>query len=356
MKLVLYLYKKFFTVFLGALFFFVLTLSLTDLFMNIWNYVSRSVPTDQIAIIMLYYIPKAVWYAIPISMLFATAYVLSDLYAKNELLAVFASGVSLFKFTVPLLVVALFMTVGLFLFEDNVVVQTYAKKTSLQAEVLHQSLSMNNDKIVIMADEGNVIYKADFYDDDVKRLYSLYVVYRTENKDFDAVVVADSAIWNGKYWDLQGGIEYYRGEGGICTRNVTEEHINRLIEEPETFRNNTLDVESVNTKEARAYIEHLEKAGLPCAEAKSEYYKKYSFPFVVFIVVFLAVGLSGKTRKNVLLISLALCIAAVVLFYVLQMVTMLMAKFESIPAVMGAWFPVIFFVLLSIVLLRFAKT
>ena len=38
----------------------------------------------------------------------------------------------------------------------------------------------------------------------------------------------------------------------------------------------------------------------------------------VFIVVFLAIGLSGKTRKNVLLVSLAMSITAVVLFYVFQ--------------------------------------
>jgi len=102
MKLVLYLYKKFFSVFLGSLFFFILVLSLTDLLMNIWNYTSRAVPADQIAMIMLYYIPKTVWYAVPISMLFTTSYVLSDLSAKNELIAVFASGVSLFRFTAPI--------------------------------------------------------------------------------------------------------------------------------------------------------------------------------------------------------------------------------------------------------------
>ena len=142
----------------------------------------------------------------------------------------------------------------------------------------------------------------------------------------------------------------------VVSRSISPEYAARLVEPPETFRNNTISVEEVSTKEAKVYIEHLEKAGLPSAEAKSLYYKKFAFPCVVFIVVFLAVGLSGKTRKNVLLISLALSITAVVLFYVMQMITMLMAKFEAIPPLFGAWFPVIFFIFLSAVLLRFAKT
>ena len=128
MTLVKYMLKKFAAIFFGSLFFFVLILCLTDLLMNLWNYISKSVSPLVILQILLFYIPKTVWYAVPIAMLFATAYMLSDLYARNELLAVFASGVSLLKFTFPLLLIGVVMSFGLFFFEDKVVVQTYAKK------------------------------------------------------------------------------------------------------------------------------------------------------------------------------------------------------------------------------------
>ena len=108
--------------------------------------------------------------------------------------------------------------------------------------------------------------------------------------------------------------------------------------------------------QSKVYIRHLKKAGLPYNEELSEYYKKYAFPFIVFIVVFLSIGLTGKTRKNVLLISLASCISASVLFYVTMMVTMVLAKHGYISAFSGAWSPVIFFTIISVVLLRFART
>jgi lipopolysaccharide export system permease protein len=76
----------------------------------------------------------------------------------------------------------------------------------------------------------------------------------------------------------------------------------------------------------------------------------------LFIVVFLSVGLSGKTRKNVMLMSLASCISAAVLFYVMQMITMLLAKFGAISPFMGAWFPVFMFVVIATVVLRYART
>ena len=137
---------------------------------------------------------------------------------------------------------------------------------------------------------------------------------------------------------------------------VSRELIGELTESYEIFRKSNVDVQSVTASEARIYVQHLKKAGLPYNEELSEYYKKFAFPFIVFIVVFLSIGLTGKTRKNVLLISLASCISASVLFYVTMMVTMVLAKHGYISAFSGAWSPVIFFTIVSIILLRFART
>ncbi|WP_318690859.1 LptF/LptG family permease [Treponema sp.] len=348
--------RSFFPIFLGALLFFVLVLCLTDLFMNLWNYISKGVPSKEVGLILLYYVPKTVWYSIPIAMLFATAYMLSDFYARNELLAIFASGISLFRFTVPLLFIAVGMSFVMFFFEDFVVVPTYTKKVHMQDSVLQKEKSLNNDRIVIMSDEGKIIYKADFYDDSVKRLYTVYFIIRDDEKNLRALIYSDNASWSDDKWKLSNPVEYKKSEEGIVMVELENELLDLFVEPPETFRNNTISVEEVNTKQAREYIEHLEKAGLPSAEEKSVYYKKFSFPFVVFIVVFLAIGLSGKTRKNVLIVSLALSITAVVLFYVTQMITMLMAKFQTIPPLFGAWFPVMLFIIISSILLKYAKT
>ena len=61
MKLVVYMLKKFFGIFLGSLLFFILVLMLTDLLMNLWSYISKSVPSKTVGHIMLLYLPKTVW-------------------------------------------------------------------------------------------------------------------------------------------------------------------------------------------------------------------------------------------------------------------------------------------------------
>lgn len=358
MTLVKYILKRFIPLFIGSILFFAFVLVLVDLFMNLWNFISNQVPFRVVMRIMALYAPKTLWYACPIAILFAVSYTLSDFYANNELIAVFASGVPLIKFTVPLLIFAFLMSFALFIFEDKIVVPTYAEKTKIQEVALNKEKSLNNDKIVVMSEKGNVVYKADFFDNALSRILLLYVVMRNEDKTLDCIIRADFADWKEEEdcWELSNAIQYTLSNGTLVTSSPKPESLARLTEKPETFRNNVISVETVNTKVSREYIDHLRRVGLPYGEQQSIYYKKFSFPFILFIVVFLSIGLSGKTRKNVMLMSLASCISAAVLYYVFQMVTMLMAKFGVIPPFMGAWFPVFIFIAISLILLKYART
>lgn len=356
MKLVFYLFKKVIPLFVGAVFFFAFVLCLVDLMMNLWNYISNGVPVKTVATIMLLYVPKTIWYATPIALLFSVSYALSDFYARNELLAVFASGISLTRFTFPVLIFSFLLSFGLFWFDDNLVVQTYGKKTEMQETALNKEANKNSDKVVVISENGNIVYKAEYYDDSEQRLIIFYAIIRNEDKSLNSIIRADSAIWDKDHWRLSGGVQYKLQNKTLVMKSVEKELVQKLSEPPETFRKDVMSIDTVNSKDAKVYIEHLQRAGLPYAEALSVYYKKFSFPFILFIVVFLSVGLSGKTRKNVMLMSLASCISGAVLFYVTQMVTMLLAKFEYISPFMGAWFPVFLFVVLSLVLLKYART
>lgn len=358
MKLVIYLFKRFMPIFIGALGFFSLVLVLVDLLMNLWKYIQNESPLMAVLTVMLLYLPKTLWYAVPLGILFAVSYTLSDLYANNELVALFASGVSLVRFTAPLLIFSALMSFALFFFEDNVVVPTLAKKKQLQDQLLDAKKSLDNERVVVLSNDSMLIYKASMFDDTRKRLLRLYLVFRHPDKTLRAIIYTDLATFNeeDKIWHLQFPVQWTFHDGTLTKESADPELLKTLTEPAETFRNNSISIEEVNTRDARAYIRHLKRTGLPYNEEESVYYKKFSFPCIVFIVVFLSIGLSGKSRKNVLLISLSLSISAAVLFYVMQMITMLMAKFYVLTPFLGAWFPVFFFVILALLLLKYART
>ncbi len=353
MMFVKYISKQFFPLFLGSLFFLSFTLVLVDLVMNLWQYLLEGTKIQQILLISLYYTPKAISFSAPLAILFSTAYTLSALYSRNELTAIFSSGIPLIKFTLPILIFSLFASVGSFFFEDNVVVSTYIKKMELQKLALNETPSFDNDRLVVLSEGGNIIYRCDSYNDTNKTLSNIDIFIRSDDKQLQKIIIVDYAEWDTDHWNFQNPKTYSNVNGNFVFSHGTDFVCS---ETPETFQNVVISIDEVTVKEGRAYINKLRRTGLPFAEESAQYHKKFAFPFVIFITVFLSIGLSGKSKKNVLLVSLALCISAAVLFYVFQMVTVLMAKFGYLSPFAGAWLPVIVFVALSIVLLRFART
>ena len=358
MKFVEYVLRKLIPFFIVSLIFIALILNLVDLFMNISRYLEMNAPGKEVFRVMILYIPKTIWYAAPIAFLFSVTYILSDLYAKNEMEALFASGVSLFRFVLPVLITGALLSIGMFFLEDKLVVNTLEQKTALQKKLLDQEESANNDNIVVLSDSGRIIYKARRYRDSAKRLENVYFVIRDENKTLQAIIHANQALWNEEklIWELEDAVQFVNNGESLEKTSVYDEFKSLLTESYEIFRKNTVDVASVNAADAKVYINHLKKAGLPYNEPLSVYYKKFAFPFILFIAAFLAVGVTGKTRKNVLLISLSLSIAAVVLFYVFQMVTMVLAKTGVITPFMGAWLPDIVFLFIAGFLLKYSRT
>lgn len=359
MKFAEYLLKKIIPFFFVALILIAFILNLIDLFMNISKYMEVNASITDILKVMLYYTPKTIWYAAPIAFLFTVTFVLSTLYSNNEMEAIFASGVSLFKFVIPLLLFSILLSFGIFFLEDKLVVSNLEKKTLLQNKILGVETDSNNNDIVVLSDNSKIVYKVKRYREKEKKLEQLYIVFRNDEKQLEGIIYAKSAIWNSEEnkWNLDNVILYVPDDNdSMVISPVTSVFLDRLTESYEIFRKKTVDVETVSVKEAKEYIDHLKKAGLPFFEQQSIYYKKFAFPFILFISGFLAVGLTGKTRKNILLISMSLSILAVVLYYVFQMMTMVFAKTEILTPFLGAWLPDIVFTFIAVILLKFSRT
>jgi lipopolysaccharide export system permease protein len=117
-----------------------------------------------------------------------------------------------------------------------------------------------------------------------------------------------------------------------------------------------VDVEELHFRDARLLVRDLKNAGLPFVEALVSFHHRFSFATVSFVIVILSISMGGRFRKNIMLMSLLSSLASAVVFYVIEMITMMMARLGYIHPFIGAWFPVITFIILGLFLLRSAKT
>ncbi|MDR3138192.1 MAG: LptF/LptG family permease [Treponema sp.] len=349
-----YLLKQFFPIFVVAVSMFVLLLSLIDLFANLWRYLNYEVPLKEILQVCFYYLPKCLSYALPLSLLFAAAYTLGDLYSRNELTSIFSSGIPFWRFTLSLVFIGLITSVFSFLFDDLVVIPTYKIKNDLSRVLLHQRYSENNSDIVIKTRNGEVIYSVDYYDYRTYTLNGVSVIEQDSQGNFISLLRAPRALWSGEYWIFYNAITYQWENGLLRARPLSETDLYR--ESPDTFRRNAVNAEDLPSHELALHVADLKKAGLPFVEALADYYHRFSFPSVSLVIMILSVSMGGRFKKNILLMSLLASLSAAVVYYIMEMISMMMAKMGYIPPIAGAWFPVGSFIVIGILLLGSAKT
>jgi lipopolysaccharide export system permease protein len=350
-----YLIRQFVPVFIFSVLFFVLLLELGDLFANLWKYLANGVTPSSILKILALYAPKCVSFSIPLAVLFAASYTIGSMHARNELIMVFSSGVPLYSLVAPLLALGIALSLGSYFFEDRVVVGTFAKKVQLSKVLLKQEDSRSNTNIVILSDSGRTIYAADYYQDEEKKLYSVFVIVRDDAGALLHVIKSPVLAWANGEWRPDFYEVYSVDSSGDFALSTSQLPL-KLTEPPSTFRRNTTLVDELRSREAKKYIDGLRKSGVPYAEHLSNYYKRFSFPLTIFIVLFFSISVGGRFRKNILLMSILLSLSVAVLYYVTQMITMLFAKWEYISPLAGAWFPAILFGCLGLVVARYART
>lgn len=350
-----YLMKQFLPVCFVALLFFVLLLELGDLFTNFWKYLSNSVSISSMMKIMWLYLPKCISFSMPMAILFASSYTMGNMYARNELTSIFSSGFSLYQLITPLLIFGFILSFVMYHFENRIVIHSTFEKNSLNRSLLNQQESLSNTNIVALSESGTIIYTADYYQDTDKKLFTVLIILRNAEGSLLSIIQSPSATWNGTQWILETPISYSTTEtNGIClTQNSPSIS---LTENPDTFKRNITSVDELTASDAKKYIRSIRKAGLPYAEQLANYYKRFSFPFTIFIVLFFSISLGGRLKKNIMLMSLLLSLSVAVLYYVIQMITMLFAKWEYISPLAGAWFPVLIFIFISTIILRYART
>ena len=353
-----YTLRQFFPVFMVSIIFFVLILQLVDLFTNLWKYLDNEAAISEILKVQLLYLPKCLIFALPISLLFSISYTLGTFYSNNELIIVFGSGIPLFAFIIPFILVGVFISVGSFFFEENIVIESYKEKNALSRTLLNQTVSFSNTNVTVLSEGNRIIYSADYYNDNTKSLSGLIVLFRDENGGFLRRIDAEWGTWKNDVWELKNCRVF---EWDADRENIVETQINSVVEPllsepPSTFRKTVRNVEEMRFREAREWIAALRKAGLPFRESLTAYYKRFSFALSSLIVTFISGMIGGSFKKNILLMSLLVSLVISVLYYVIQMVTVIMANLGYISPITGAFSPFFIFVIFGAWLFRFVKT
>ena len=201
----------------------------------------------------------------------------------------------------------------------------------------------------------------DYFDVHSLSLNGVTIIELDHSRKPATIVYAQKAEWQEDSWLFTSPILYTWDKGFLRPSVTGAEEINAIAsekyrEEPETFRRSSVDASELNARDAAMLIKDLRRAGLSVSSAMADYYHRYSFSAVSFVVIFLSLTVSGRFKKNILLLSLLASLGTAVIYYVIEMLSMMSAQAGIVPPFWGAWTPVFACTAAGFFLLRAAKT
>ncbi|HUA15533.1 MAG TPA: LPS export ABC transporter permease LptF [Verrucomicrobiae bacterium] len=347
-----YVLRDFF-VYLGLILttFLVLVLVFT-LFELLGDILRNQVPASVVAEYLLNVAPYLLYNVAPLVMLLAVLITFGVMQRSNEITAIKATGVSIYRIVSPVIVAAAVVSAGLF-FAD----QFYLPHTNKRQEALHNEIKGKPAQTYLRPDrkwifgQNNDIYYYQFFDPDRDQFGNI-TVFELDRAHFTITrrIHAERAHWadNLNRWVYEQG--WSRTLDVSAIENYRQFDVSTfpdLPERPSYFKKEVKQYTEMNYEELRRYIRDLQQSGFDVVRLRVQLNQKLSYPLITLIMAVLAVPFSLSAGKKGAITGVATAVGIALFYTVVSRLFEAMGDQSLLPAALAAWSPDLIFVLVG---------
>ena len=361
-----YVLREFVTFLVFSLLAFVAVFILVDAVEVLDKFIDKKIGVHLIFLYYLFYLPYIIVLTLPVAMLLTTMFSLGRLVGDNEITAIKASGVNLYRIMLPLYAFSLFLGLIIMGFSEYVVPNTnrYRQEIDTQGNDFRFTLLRNREQdqayVFVAAGDRTVVYARDYNSRKqmASRMFLIETEERTETDNsgdpalyltISRRIDADFMVYEDDQWIMTNAVERRFITDGEITERYEMLPASFLQVKPSDFARIDLRPEEMNYLQLRNYIASIRQKGGNASHFLVDLYLKISFPFVSFVIVFfgapLAAGSTKRGKASAFGIALLICF----IYYTLVHACQILGRNGTLEPVIAAWFPNGLFFLLGIV-------
>lgn len=333
----------------GFCFFFVLVLVVfaglfivVTLFALLPDIVNNHVSTRTVLLYFMFLMPQILYYVVPLTVLLAILINLGTLTKGNEVLAVKAAGISLYRLSAPLLLMGLLVSCGMYLMQDFVLPNANKRQDQYHDTIkgkAQQTYKTPTRKW--MAGTNNRIYHYNYFDP-YRNIFVNLSIFTFDKDGFNLLdwTYASSASWIGNSWTL----------GGAQVHHVSPESDLQMpilvlsnLDHPEYFKDEVRTSSQMTTGELSRHREEVQKKQFDVTILTLDLYRKFSFPLASFIMALIGIPFSFKTGKKGAFYGIGICIGLGILYWSTFEVFYKIGEVNRLSPIIAAWFPNLIF-------------
>jgi lipopolysaccharide export system permease protein len=283
-----YLSLEFFRLWFAALLAFVVIFLVVNLFEKFSKFLEYDVPMGVVVKYYLFMIPYIIKWMNPIAVLLGVLFSLGALSRNLEITAMTAAGLSLRRIIMPVIILGLAISAGVFVFGETVVPYADTRKEEIETVYIKRLPLLKTIRRINLAYRGK---EGRFY------YIRVRIIEKSEAGELRRLIVAREAVWRGDRWQFRDGtVRTFRGTGDISVKYFDKEYFD-VPETPEDFLREDKSPEAMKFNELAAYISNLESSGVSATKERVELYLKISVPLANFIVIFLGAPLALQSHR-----------------------------------------------------------
>lgn len=318
-----------------------------DLMENLDDFLDKAAPPGVITLYYVYFMPEIVKLMLPVSVLLSALFTTGRLSTHNELTALKSGGISLYRFMVPFLLVALLLSGFAVWFNGWVVPSTNEKKFAIARTYFHKYLEYTSRSNIFIQDSRERILTIGIYDE------ARSTALRVSIQEFDP---ADLSVMRARYdafemrwnpatraWTLHTGTERRFTGGGEVLTEFREKALPGLGFSPDDVRKKQQKPDEMDYNDLGAFIEHQQRSGQEVSRWLVEYYGKIAFPFANFIVVIFGIPFAAIKRRSGVGVEFGIALAICFLYMIFLKVSQAFGYNGDMDPLLTAWLANILF-------------
>jgi LPS export ABC transporter permease LptF/LPS export ABC transporter permease LptG len=336
-----------------------------DLMTTLDRYIRQKPPVWYIIEHFIYRTPPFVYQGLHIVVLMSTILLFLNLSRSNELTALKACGISLYRVSLPVFGLAALVTVAALCFQEILLPVLNQKGTEVdESKIKRRTLPhlQKRSQIWYRGKEGGAsesrIYHIELLDPANQEMSGTSVLEL--DRDFGIHRRWDSRVmhWreSDQSWELRDGVlrEFERGQPDRV-QGYREQPL-RLPERFADFAQVPKAPDVMNYIELREYITRLQEGGHKVGKYLVDLYAKMSYPFAHLIMALVGIPFALQSPRGGRIIGIALCLALGLAYFVVHSAAVALARTDVLPPIVAAWSANFLFASLGLFLYLRART
>ncbi|CAN2041425.1 lipopolysaccharide export system permease protein [Candidatus Magnetomoraceae bacterium gMMP-15] len=327
-----------------------------DFFEKIDNFMEADLSIYRAVVFFALKLPFITAQILPVGVLLSILITFGLMRKNNEIVALKASGISVYYLVGPVLIIGLIFSMLLFILSEVFVPFTMIKANHIwYKEVKKQSAITSKEKdIWIKGDK--LIAHINFFNPSDRTLFGITLNYF--NSDFKLIkrIDAKKGVYEKNRWllfdlvkqDIEADSETYRvtyPESIYITLDFVPDDLSRLVKKSE----------EMTFTELFEYIDKVEKEGYDATIYIVDLHAKTAFPFVCLIMCLTGIGMALQGKKEGFTSSIVYGIGLAFLYWIIYSFCISLGHAERLLPFAAAWLTNLIFICVGGLMLIYAE-